>query len=315
MLNRRLIRIKIFQAIYAHLQSDNSSLQQSVNYLNKSLTGIESTFNALVAFPFDLAHYVELNQNPADKYVTSEIGDKQYNLIANNVILRTLNLNPEVKETIENASYNWFNDNDFLNLIYKKIINHDDFKDFLSQDTSTFEVQKSYMVWLNHFLLEESEDFDNKMEELEMHWIDEKYALQHSVKKMYQSIETEASINNLIIPVISKDLDEDLEFAKDLLRVCILNAKEYEELIAQKTPGWDKERIAKPDIMLMFMALGEFLEFPNIPVKATLNEYLELAKIYSTPQSSKFLNGILDKLLKDLTAEKRILKKGRGLVG
>jgi N utilization substance protein B len=185
----------------------------------------------------------------------------------------------------------------------------------LTQDISTFEVQKSFLVWLNHFLLEESEDFDHKMEELEMHWVDEKYALQHSVKKLYQSIETEASINNLIIPVLSKDLDDDLEFAKDLLRVCILNSKEYEDLIAKKTTGWDKERIAKPDIMLMFMALGEFLEFPNIPVKATLNEYLELAKIYSTPQSSKFLNGILDKLLKDLTAEKRILKKGRGLVG
>jgi transcription antitermination protein NusB len=315
MLNRRLIRIKIFQAIYAHLQSDNSSLQQSVNYLNKSLTGIQSTFNALVAFPFDLSHYVELNQNPVDKYVTSEESEKQFKLFTNNIILRTLSLNPEVKETIESPSYNWFKDNDFLNLIYKKIINHDDFKAFLGQDITTFEVQKAFLVWLNHFLLEESEDFDNKMEELEMHWIDEKYALQHSVKKLYQSIETEASINNLVIPVISKDLGEDLEFAKDLLRVCILNAKEYEELIAQKTPGWDKERIAKPDIMLMFMALGEFLEFPNIPVKATLNEYLELAKIYSTPQSSKFLNGILDKLLKDLTAEKRILKKGRGLVG
>ncbi len=315
MLNRRLIRIKIFQAIYAHLQSDNSSLQQSVNYLNKSLTGIESTFNALVSFPFDLAHYVELNQNPVDKYVTTEESDKQFKLFTNNVILRTLSLNEQVKSTIEKPSYNWFKDSDFLHLIFKKIISHDEFKEILTKDIESFEVQKEYLVWLNHFILEESEDFDLKMEEIEMHWEDEKYALQHSIKKLYQSIETEASINDLVIPVISKDLDDDLEFAKDLLRVCILNAKDYEALIASKTPGWDKERIAKPDIMLMFMALGEFLEFPNIPVKATLNEYLELAKMYSTPQSSKFLNGILDKLLKDLTAEKRILKKGRGLVG
>ena len=113
----------------------------------------------------------------------------------------------------------------------------------------------------------------------------------------------------------SKDDETDWEFAEQLFDKSVRNTAEFENMIASSAAKWDKDRIAKTDMVLMTMALTEFVDFPYIPIKVTMNEYLELAKEYSTPQSSKFVNGILDKLQKQLKAENRLIKKGRGMVG
>lgn len=317
MLNRRLIRIKIFQVLYAHFQGESNSLQTSINTLNKSLTGIQNNFNALISLPFELAHFVSSTQNPElQKYVLVESDVKQYNLIRAEKVLDQLRKNTGISKIIEKPSHGWLQDQDFLFILYKKLKEQDSFISLAEEnDVYSFETQKQYIEWLYRFLMEDSEDFNLRMEETDMHWADEKYPLQASIKRMLSPI-TDSSDPALIeIPELSKDLEDDMDFAKNLLKVCIQKEKEYEAMIAERTPGWEPERIARTDMILMHMALAEFLEFPNIPVKASINEYLELAKMYSTPQSSKFLNGILDKLLKDLTNEKRIQKKGRGLVG
>lgn len=316
MLNRRLIRIKIFQVLYAHFQSESNSLQSSINTLNKSLTGIQNTFNALLALPFELAHYVAVNQNPElQKYLKVESDLRQYTLLCAEKVLNHIRKNAEIRKIIEKPSHGWLQDADFIFMLYKKIIQDEKFIALAEQDVEAFDVQKQYIDWLYQHLMDDSEDFNQKMEETDMHWADEKYPLNASLKRLMLPINESFDPNQIEIPELSKDLDDDMNFAKDLLKICVQKEKEFETLIAERTPGWDPERIAKTDMILMDMALAEFLEFPNIPVKATLNEYLELAKMYSTPQSSKFLNGILDKLLKDLTEEKRIVKKGRGLVG
>lgn len=316
MLNRRLIRIKIFQVLYAHFQSESNGLQASINTLNKSLTGIQNTFNALLSLPFELAHYVETNHNPAEhKYFKKESDARQYDLIRAEKVLLLMRKNPEISKIVEKPSHGWLHDAEFLFILYKKITQQEKMAAFVENEVDSFEVQKGYLVWLYQYLMDDSEDFNQKMEETDMHWADEKYPLNASLKRMIQPIEATLDPLQIEIPELSKDLDDDMSFAKELLKVCIQKEKEFETLIAERTPGWDPERIAKTDMILMYMALAEFMEFPNIPVKATLNEYLELAKMYSTPQSSKFLNGILDKLLKDLTLDHRIVKKGRGLVG
>lgn len=314
MLNRRLIRIKIFQALYAHFQSENSSKEASRKFLLRSLTGIEKTFNAIVIFPFELSHWVKTTQNPENKYITTAESEAAYNLMANNPALDKLAANPVFEKALSKPVINWFNENDFLQLMYKKIMQHEKFKTLCTLE-NTFDNQWAFISWVYDYLLEESEDFDQKMEEIEMHWDDEKYPIKHSLKKILSGVTSLEDISQLSFPALSKDLEDDMAFSEKLLNSAIIHADEYESLIASRTPGWDKERIARADIILMVMAVTEFIEFPNIPVKASMNEYLELAKLYSTPQSSKFINGILDKLLKDLQAENKIVKKGRGLLG
>ena len=301
--------------MYAHLQSQNTSSQNSLNYLKKSLTGIRDTFNLVITFPFELIHYIQLHFNPTDRYIQDAESKKLFDLFMTNQPAAILKNQPDIKEALEKPRYNWFADSDFLVLIYKKIISNEKLGNFLNRENKGFKDQQEFLLWLYEFLMRESEDFDLKMEEIEMHWGDEKYALFQGVKKTIESLQENSRAEDIEIPVLSKDIEDDLEFAKNLLKTCMAKADEYESLIASKTPGWERERIARPDLILMIMAICEFLEFPQIPVKVTINEYLELAKLYSTPQSSKFINGILDRLLKDLTAEQLIVKKGRGLTG
>jgi N utilization substance protein B len=315
MLTRRLIRIKVFQELYAHLQSKNTSTQSSLNYLKKSLTGIRDTFNLVVTFPIELFHYVKIHFNPSDRYLNNESNGKQFELLTANRPLEILKQHEDIRDSMAKPRYNWFLDSDFLAIIYKKIVASEKFARFVSTDSTGFKEQQEFLLWLYEFLMRESEDFDLKMEDLELHWGDEKYALFQGIKKTVESLHEDAKPEEIEIPVLSRDIEDDLEFARTLLNTCISKATEYEDLIASKTPGWESERIARPDLILMIMAICEFLEFPQIPVKVTINEYLELAKLYSTPQSSKFINGILDRLLKDMTEAKLIVKKGRGLTG
>ena len=159
--------------------------------------------------------------------------------------------------------------------------------------------------------LPKNEEANNLMEELFIHWNDDSKAVFTSLIKTFDSfVENEQfALDNL-----SEGFDDDWEFCKTLFQKVISNEEEYVSLISNKTKKWDAERIAEVDLILMRMALCEMIEFPTIPVKVSINEYLDISKVYSTPKSSTFLNGILDKLMNELKEAGKIKKTGRGLV-
>ena len=313
MLNRRLIRVKVLQAVYAYHQSEVKDLRSAKSFLKKSIHGIEDTFINILQFPYDLFHFVKTNYNPADKHlkVKNESGSV-FNYLSDNKCLDLLVNNPKSKEIFTSSSYNWNKDSDFLFMIYKQIGEADWIQKFENEDSNDFSRSHEFLTTLYKYLIEGSEDFNIKMEEINIHWHDEKIPVLKSIEKLLKSCTEDGG--KFEVPLISKDLEDDLEYSEKLLELTTKNYSEYEELIAKRTPEWDSERIARIDLYIMIMALAEFMEFPSIPVKVTLNEYLELAKIYSTPQSSKFINGILDKLLNELKKEGKVNKQGRGLI-
>ncbi len=313
MLNRRLIRVKVLQAVYAYHQSEVKDLRSAKSFLKKSIHGIEDTFINILQFPYDLFHFVKTNYNPADKHlkVKNESGSV-FNYLSENKCLDLLINHPKSKDIFTSSSYNWNKDSDFLFLIYKQIGEADWIQKFENEDSNDFSRSHEFLTTLYKYLIETSDDFNIKMEEINIHWHDEKIPVLKSIEKLLKSCSEDGI--NVEVPLISKDLDDDLEFSEKLLELTTKNHTVYEELIAKRTPEWDSERIARIDLYIMIMALAEFMEFPSIPVKVTINEYLELAKIYSTPQSSKFINGILDKLLNELKQEGKVNKRGRGLI-
>ena len=313
MLNRRLIRVKVLQAVYAYHQSEVKDLRSAKSFLKKSIHGIEDTFINILQFPYDLFHFVKTNYNPADKHlkVKNESGSV-FNYLSENKCLDLLINHPKSKDIFTSSSYNWNKDSDFLFLIYKQIGEADWIQKFENEDSNDFSRSHEFLTTLYKYLIETSDDFNIKMEEINIHWHDEKIPVLKSIEKLLKSCSEDGI--NVEVPLISKDLDDDLEFSEKLLELTTKNHSVYEELIAKRTPEWDSERIARIDLYIMIMALAEFMEFPSIPVKVTINEYLELAKIYSTPQSSKFINGILDKLLNELKQEGKVNKRGRGLI-
>lgn len=315
MLSRRLIRVKIFQTLYAQIQQQNNHRESGLKSLNQAIQNMQNALNAAVNLPFAIADYTQTNLLPESGFLTTDpLRDQQLKLLVSDELLRNLASNPSFASVLKTSVYPWVKDPEFLFLMVRSIRNEEKFNEMCSAETITTDIQLKYLQWLIRWMLNDSEEVNQKMEESDLHWVDEKYAIEHGLTKIFKGIQPE-DISGVQLPELSKDMDEDLQFARDLFALCLLHAEEYEKLIAERTPGWDPERITRTDLILMIMAIGEFLEFPFIPVKATMNEYLELAKMYSTPQSARFLNGILDKVLKDLNEEGRIQKKGRGLLG
>jgi N utilization substance protein B len=305
--------VKVLQAVYAYHQSEVKDLRSAKSFLKKSIHGIEDTFINILQFPYDLFHFVKTNYNPADKHLKVENGSGSvFNYLSDNKSLDVLTSHPKSKDLFTAASYNWGKENDFLFLMYKQIGETDWIKQLENQDSSDFNKSHEFLTNLYKYLIETSDDFNIKMEEINIHWQDEKIPVLKSVERLLKSCTEDGSM--IDVPLISKDLEDDLEYSEKLLEQTTKNHSKYEELISKRTPEWDSERIARIDLYIMVMALAEFMEFPSIPVKVTINEYLELAKIYSTPQSSKFINGILDKLLNELKIEGKVKKYGRGLV-
>jgi len=305
--------VKVLQALYAYHQSEVKDKRSAKSFLKKSILGIEDTFINVMQFASELFLFVKMKHNPIDKHLKAKDEEiLNYNLLSKNSCLDLMETHPLTRDIFSQPSYNWTRDEDFMVLIYKQISDADWFREMADGYSEDFEKNKQFLAHLYKYLVEISEDFSIKMEEINIHWQDEKIPVIKSIEKLLKTCKVDGE--DMEVPLISKDIQDDLEYAEKLLDLAASKHEKYEELISQRTPEWDSERIARMDLYIMVLAIAEFLEFPSIPVKVTINEYLELAKIYSTPQSSKFINGILDKLLTELKLEGKVQKSGRGLV-
>ncbi|MFT4523661.1 MAG: N utilization substance protein B [Bacteroidia bacterium] len=313
MLNRRLIRIKVFQAFYAYTQDESPSLNKSKSYLHDSIHGIAGNFLTVLLFPLELVHYVRHNLNPEDyKYLPSEQDKFKHDALMLNGLYEQLVRQPFISNALERPIHNWQISKETLRSLYKEIVNTRFFKAYVKTDYNNFDNQVEFLLKLYDYLGTNSEAFNLEMEEIEMLWEDEKIPILKAIKLLLSDLKLNSE---LTMPRLSKEEEDDEVFANQLLIKSVRNQADFEDLIAKATPGWDKDRIARADMILMVMALTEMQDFPYIPIKVSMNEYLELAKNYSTPQSSKFVNGILDKLTKKLKEENKVEKKGRGMIG
>lgn len=300
--------------MYAYSQSEQSGLNASVAYLKKSLTGVYNTFFTFVTFPLELAHYVEEEKNPSARYLPTEDQTKRYKILIFSELREKLMTQPEFRRMMDKPSVNWSAERNFIQLGYKKLREASFVEKYMALPEYTAADQVAFLRDCYQFMANEFEEFDSFMEGVDMHWEDEKQPVLKSAEVFADNLARQYQHDQIEIPSLAKDIDEDMEFALELLQKSIRNQKEFTDIISSHTAGWDADRIARSDMLLMLMALVEYTEFPFIPVKVTLNEYLEIAKKYSTPQSSKFINGVLDKLLHQLMEEGKIIKKGRGLV-
>ncbi len=312
MLNRRLIRIKVFQALYAYLQDETPSLNKAKSYLRNSISGIEHNFFTVLLFPIEMAHFVRTNLNPSEnKYLPTKEDKAVYSCLSFDGLYETLVQNPEVSKHMRKPKHPWQDNPSMLRSAYKEIKRAEKFEKYFAISAPDRNDQVTAFLSIYDYLINDSDEFNQEMEEVEMLWEDEKRPIHKAVNTFVKDILK----NQDAKPSRNNSEESDWEFAENLLEKAVRSNEEFENLIAASAAKWDKERIARADMVIMTMALTELIHFPYIPIKVSLNEYLELAKVYSTPQSSKFVNGILDKLVKQLKAEDRLVKKGRGMVG
>jgi transcription antitermination protein NusB len=309
MLNRRFLRIKVMQALYAYFQHEKGDVRHFEKELFKSIDKIHELYLSILSL-FESLHHVALvvideNKN---KRLPSESDLKPNLSFINNSLLKSLSENQDLKTQVEKRKISWANDLDIVRRLYNEIKSGELFKEYMSLPSRTMEDDKNFMISIVTQYLSENDVLASLFEEKNLHWADDSFVAFNSVIRNFESFEGEFKLMPLL-----KDEKDDMEFMSVLFNKTILYRQEFQELIGRHTQNWEIERIANMDMLLMEMALTEILHVPNVPVKASLNEYIDISKEYSTPNSKTFLNGVLDKIIVELKQDNRIVKTGRGL--
>lgn len=303
------------QCIYALIQSKDESLDKQEKFLKVS---IENTYvlYLLVMGLFREIHelagkYVERTSKtylstPQDAYP-----DKKRFL--NNRLLMQISANERLTDEMKKRKLrNWYLNEEYVKILYKEIVAHPIYHKYMMNASNGYEADKDLIIELFREVIAPNEKLFEYFEDEKLTWVDDFSLVNTFVLKLLKKVE-EQSGERFFTPRLLKD-QEDMNFATKLLTKTLLKNSELEKEIEGKTPNWDKDRIADVDAILLKMAICELLHFPSIPERVTINEYLEIAKEYSTPKSSIFINGILDKLVKEYKSEGKLKKTGRGLL-
>ena len=205
---------------------------------------------------------------------------------------------------------NWETHDDYIQLLLRLIKESELYAKYMANRENDFQEDKQFVLDIFTEIIVPNEKLYDYLEDHKLTWIDDIPLVNTEIVKQLKAIKEDSEVR---MPRLYKDVD-DKDFAKNLFRKTVLNEKDLAKHYIDKTPNWDTERIAEVDTIILKMAICEFLKFPSIPVKVTINEYLEVAKEYSTPKSSIFINGILDNLVKEYQSNNTLLKTGRGLM-
>jgi transcription antitermination protein NusB len=305
MLSRRQIRIKVLQALYAFFQSDKSDLAVAERELFRS---IEKVYELYIYILLLLKELAFADQADADdlhlKFFPNETECRLYEL----KFITALDENKEFKNQLARTKVSWQRNPDLIRKLFLDLKKSEQYRKFLRNDVAD---EKEFLTDIIRRHLEESEALLNHIEEENIFWADDFGFVIHivirTVKNFYDN-------GNLELIPLYKDEEDDRSFARQLFSQTILHNKEFEQSISERTKNWEVERIALMDILILKMALAELTTFPNIPVKVTINEFIDISKDYSTPKSKQFVNGVIDKLAMDYKEQGKIVKTGRGLV-
>lgn len=311
MLSRRHIRIKVFQAIYEFSQNPDGDLGKGEKKLVQSIHKIYELFLYELKVLVDMLRLAEdiIEQRRNKKLPTQEDLSPSLKFI-NNSFLKWLQSNDNFVKEVEARKVSWGDDRELIRNILKEFQASEEFKAYLESVEEGVEADKRIIKQLYGKWITQSDALHQWYEDKDMHWSDDLDAAQMMVTKTIKSGNGEGDYQ---MPKLLKD-NEDMDFAKTLYFKSISKGGDYEKMIHAKAQNWEMDRIATLDIILMKMALAELESFKEIPVKVTLNEYIELSKEYSTPKSGNFINGILDKIKAEMLDSGEIRKIGRGLL-
>ncbi len=318
MLSRRHLRIKVLQSLYAFIQSGNDRLDIGEREMLKSIDKLHEQYIYMLSFlveTFDFAGkwLVEAKK----KHLPTQEDLHPNTRFVDNRFIRQLTDNREFRRKEYDLRINWVEETEMLRKFYLKIRESKLYKDYMLSEKDSYEQDKEVCLQIVKKIMTDFPALEFYFEEKNIYWAADYFLSIWLVMKAVKGFEEQHDTFRPL-PGIYKtekqEENEDLVFVKKLFRKTILRKDETEKLVEQRARNWEIERIATMDKLILEMALVELMEFESIPIKVSLNEYIELAKIFSTAKSRVFINGILDKLIEDLKADNKIVKKGRGLM-
>lgn len=307
MINRVLIRLKIVQIVYAYYQNGGKNLDTAEKELFFSLSKAYDLYNYLLLLMVEVTKQANKRLNAAkNKLVPTKEELFPNTKFVENRFIAQLEVNKQLLEFSNNQKKTWENEADFVKTLCDKILESDIYKEYMASETSSYEEDRELWRKLYKNIIFNNIELDQVLEDQSLYWNDDKEIVDTFVLKTIKRFDEKNGAKQELLPEF-KD-EEDQDFARRLFRRTILNADYYRHLISENTKNWDLDRVAFIDVVIMQIALAEILSFPNIPVSVSLNEYVEIAKLYSTPKSGGFINGTLDGIVNSLKKENKLTK-------
>lgn len=307
MINRIIIRVKVLQIVYAYYLKNSKDLVSAENEL---LFSLEKSY--------DLYHYLlllivlltDVEQKRIDKNRNKLLATKEElnpnRRMADNRFAEQLRTNSKLMAFSIQKGTLWNDDGSpFVRNLLKKIVQSDYYKKYL-KSADSYESDREFWLWVFNYIIREDEELSEIMEEKSIYWDDDLDVIGAFVLKTIKRFSPKSDSKLELWPMFQNE--EDKEFAIKLLHHTLLEEKENNERINRQINNWKLDRIAQMDLYIMQIALSELLNFPNIPISVTLNEYIDLSRYYSTPKSPNFINGILDSIVRELKSEEKLFK-------
>lgn len=314
MLNRRHLRVKVLQTLYAYQLSEDKLVKIYEKALLRNVDQVYEMYVWALNLLDEVADYVLIDADErANKFLPTEADLAPNTRLQENKFIELLRRNEQYKGAVKRYKVSWSFDPEIVRTVFFQLRDSDAYTAYLSQDDRSIAAEKDIIKFIFKKIILKSPVIEQVFEERFINWPIDKEVLQAMVAKTFKNFASEDASQNQLAE-LTPNWDDDKQFFLDLLGHSIRYADEYQQLISSKTKNWESDRIALLDNLLMRMAICELLNFPTIPVKVTINEYIEISKVFSTAKSNTFINGILDKILNELQAAGRIRKSGRGLV-
>lgn len=309
MLNRRILRIKAFKELFAIEMSQGCSLAMAQKELDASLESTRDLYLFMLAGIAPLTAVAQDRINQLSKKINKTEEEKNPNLkFVNNSLAPLLSQDPDFQKIVKKRGLdNWGAFDLILRKVYASIQTKDYFKEYMSAPGSSLKEDCKLFCRIFEEEFVDREDFETALEDMSLYWNDDlAYSLTCCCKTLEQIGKGAAwSLPKLYLSDTSRNMDDDNAFVHKLLQEAFMNYEKYYEAVSTAVPNWDSDRLVGTDIAIIITALAEIVYFPEIPLKVSMNEYVEISKYYGTPKSSVFVNGILDTLSKKVEFQKK----------
>ena len=321
MLNRRILRIKAFKVLYQASENSDLSLKDALESLNVSCEASRDLYlymlGVIPALTAEASRRIESARtkfNPTPEELNPNLK------FVKNAVAALLGADPDFARLNEKKKFSWAQNDSFINTLWETLKTREYFAKYMASGSSS--IQEDVSLWKTIFAeeFEDSQELQAILEDISIHWADD---LAYCLGTCIRSLDGIARTGRWEFPPLyqsdalaaqGKDVDSDSAFVRNLVTAAFAGREEYAALISASVSKWDLDRLCTSDIILVSMGLAEARAFPEIPVKVTINEYVEIAKYYSTPRSGAFVNGLLDRLIKEYAAQGKIEKTGKGLI-
>ena len=312
MINRRHIRVKVMQSVYAILQSHNDDILREEKFLKHSILKMFDLYVLNLQLIVEVQKLAAKKMALSKKKILATTSDLKPNTkFIDNKVIDTIAQSASIEGFIElNGLNNWEENNEYVKIIFEELLKSDLYKNYLASDEDSFKLDKAFVIDFFKEIIAPNEKLAEYYEDTLISWVDD---IPFVNTWLVKTLSKQKANGLFVLGSLYKDRDDE-DFVSDLFRKTVLKQAEYEKDIAEKTPNWETDRIAEIDMILIKMSITEFINFPSIPTRVTINEYIEISKDYSTAKSSYFINGVLDKISKEFVINKKIVKIGRGLL-